>query len=81
MGSTYESRRSDVYPGQFSSNHKCPHRKMLVTFCSKNKNNTIDAALDLLTIDGIKPDKKRLNEIYDNKLFYDDILYITVLQI
>ena len=54
---------------------------MLVTFCSKNKNNTIDAALDLLTIDGIKPDKKRLNEIYDNKLFYDDILYITVLQI
>ena len=72
MSSTNEIRRSDVYPGPFSSNHKFPHRKMLVTFCSNNKNNTINAALDLLTIAGLKPDEKRLNEIYDNKLFYAD---------
>lgn len=42
------------YPGPFSNRHKYKYRKMLVTFCSGNKINTINAAKDQLFLAGIK---------------------------
>ena len=70
MSSKFDDSHTSFYPGPFSSIHKYHHRKMLVTFSSYNKENTIKAALSLLEQADIKADESLLNEIYDNKLFY-----------
>lgn len=71
-------RKTDFYPGPFSNRHKYKYRKMLVTFCSGNKINTINAAQDQLFLAGIKADEPFLNEIFDNKLFLRDYYILPI---